>query len=63
MNVHVLMVLFFFLTSGGIGLNYPLPMILTKAFVLNYLIFGHITEVIFAKAAKKDVSAALFEPS
>ena len=49
----------FLLTSGGLGLNCPLPMILTNAFVDNCLILGRFAEVISAKAAKQNVSVVL----
>lgn len=50
-NVHMLMVLFM-LTSGGLCLNCPLPVILTHAVVVSYLILERFAEVISAKAAE-----------
>jgi len=50
---------FFFLTSGGLCLTCPLPVILTNAFVVNCFVLGHFAEVISAKAAKQNVSAVL----
>ena len=49
----------FLLTSGGLGLNCPLSVILTNAFVVNCLILGCFAEVISARAAKQNVSVVL----
>lgn len=59
-HVQVLMVFFFFfLTSWGLGLNCPLPVIIDNAFVVHCLISGHFAEVISAKTVKLNVSGVL----
>ena len=49
----------FLMTSSDLGLTYPLPVILTNAFMVHCLILGHSADIISAKAAKQNVSGVL----
>ena len=49
----------FLMTSSDLGLTYPLPVILTNAFMVHCLILGHSADIISAKAAKQNVNGVL----